>query len=299
MRSSVWLNRQALGTGSAAVAAMLALLTPSIAGAEVEGRSGAQNQVEDFIRGTGVASGTTPVARWVRPVCPRVLGLQAEATRVAEARMRATAERIGAEVAPEPCDSNIVVTFAQDAAGVVQEVRRISGRTLADVPRERMDDLLNSEAPIRWWYVTQIRGRYGEGERNPGVGGQGRAQTGAPPSYAFEGDMMHYDSSLISTFQTRVMTSASVLVDLNAVMGRRLTDVIDYATLVALAEIRSPDYAGPGSVLGMFGSSDRPAGLTAQDEAFLRAFYRLPLDRQASRHRGQLTREMTAAQTGD
>jgi hypothetical protein len=46
---------------------------------------------------------------------------------------------------------------------------------------------------------------------------------------------------------------------------------------------------------------DMPAnmrGLTDWDMAFLRGLYRLPLDRQARRHRGILVREMVGFQTG-
>jgi hypothetical protein len=47
----------------------------------------------------------------------------------------------------------------------------------------------------------------------------------------------------------------------------------------------------------LFGSETPPRELTGQDKAFLLALYRLPLDRQALRHRGLLVREMVAAQT--
>ena len=60
--------------GSAALA-----FWPSAAGAVppsdppiiVSGRE-LRDRVTDFVRGTGVARGDTPAARWVDPVCPRV-----------------------------------------------------------------------------------------------------------------------------------------------------------------------------------------------------------------------------------
>jgi hypothetical protein len=43
----------------------------------------------------------------------------------------------------------------------------------------------------------------------------------------------------------------------------------------------------------MFQSNPPPRDLTPQDTAFLRALYRMPLDREAMRHRGQLVNDMT------
>ncbi len=301
MRSSIRLHSVRLGASFLISVAALVMI-PGSAAAQPAPDSVVRERVVDFIRGTGVARGETPAARWVDPVCPRVLGLQDNAARIVEARIRRVAADAGAELAPEPCNSNIVVTFAADAGGVVREVHRMRGRVFSDLPPDRRDHLLNSDAPVRWWHFTETRGRYGEGDREPGVSGQGQPASYSADDtmkYAFEGDTMQYDSSLISTFAQRAIESASVVIDLDHVMGRRLEDVAEYAALVALSEIRSGDYASEDSVLGMFGSRDRNGGLTAQDEAFLRALYRLPLDRQASRHRGMLAREMMASRTGD
>ena len=71
----------------------------------------------------------------------------------------------------------------------------------------------------------------------------------------------------------RALVSAGVVIDQNRVMGMRLRALADYAALVALAEIRSQDFSGQGSVLNLFDPQGAPAGITAQDMAFLRALY--------------------------
>lgn len=250
-----------------------------------------------FVRGTGVASGETPAARWIDPVCPRVIGLRDVAAKAAEARIRRVAAEAGAQVAPEGCNSNLVVTFTSDAAGVTQAVYRLEPRQFSQVARGRRDALLNGSQPVRWWYSTETRGRDGERERQPGTSGQGQADNHGSmnSSYAFEGDTMRYDSSLISTHSQRALVAASVIVDLDSIMGMDLNAVAAYAALVGLAEIRNPDFVPQGSILGLFVSASRPAGLTGQDRAFLRALYRLQMDREAVRHRGSLVREMAEA----
>ena len=262
-----------------------------------------RNSAERFIQGTGVASGTTPAARWVDPVCPRVLGLSDQGARAAEARIRTIAAQVGAEVAPEPCDSNIVVTFAPDAGSVVREIHRRSPRRLAQLSPTRLDALLSGSAPVRWWYAAEVRGRHGERARQmPGTQGQNSAPSGEMGGgSSFGGDaatLLHYENSIVSTLSQRVLVSASVVIDQDEVLGKRLDAVAAYAALVALAEIRSGDFAPEGSILNLFAASRAPRELTAQDTAFLQALYRLPLDREARRHRGLLVGGRVSAQTG-
>ena len=103
---------------------------------------------------------------------------------------------------------------------------------------------------------------------------------------------------MISTMTARVLTSATVIVDLRLVEGRPLAAIADYAALVALAEIRPNDPSPSGSVLAMFDAGGRPE-FTDWDRAFIAALYRIPLDRMGRRHRGLLVRELVAAANGE
>ena len=265
----------------------------------------ARERATQFVRTTGVASGQTPTARWVDPVCPRVIGIQDEAARSAEARIRAIAELAGTPVAGEPCDSNLVVSFAPNPASVVREIGRRAPGQLAQVAQDDRDALLNGDAPIRWWYRTELRERHGglqqdnstlAGGTTPSThdgSGAGTGIAGGVPS------LMHYESSVLSTLTQRALTSATVVIDQDRVMGLPLNTLAAYAALVGLAEIRKGDAAPEGSILSLFGAQPRPQRLTTGDMAFLRALYRMPLDREANRHRGTLVHDMTAALEGD
>ena len=295
-------RKQNAGIAAIGICALLATFGLPAAGASATDRDDdARARSIAFVRGTGVASGETPAARWIDPVCPRVIGLREDATRAAEAIIRRVAAEAGAEVAPQGCNSNLVVTFTSDAAGLTREVYRLEPRQFSQVTRGHRESLLNGAQPIRWWYAAETRGRDGEGEREPGTSGQGIADNhgGMDVGYRFEGDTMRYDSSLISTYSQRALVAASVIVDLDSIMGMNLNAVAAYAALVGLAEIRNPDFAPSGSILGLFNTSERPNGLTGQDRAFLRALYRLPMDREADRHRGGLIRDMSLASSGD
>lgn len=265
----------------------------------------AREQAAAFVRSTGVAASETPAARWLDPVCPRVLGLTQEGARSAENVMRAIAIQAGAQVAPEPCDSNIVVIFTANAAALVREIDRREPRRFAELDSTERQALLQGSAPIRWWHTSEVRDMSG------GNGGQQRTSQAAsvPATQAGSGagsdltanvpTMTRYSNSIISTYAQRGLLSATVVVDQNAVMGRRLGAIAAYAALVALAEIRSLESGPPGSILGLFGSQNPPSRLTAQDIGFLRTLYRMPLDRQARYHRGTLVAGMASATSGE
>lgn len=259
----------------------------------------AHRQAVEFVRATGVAPGMQQAARWADPVCPRVLGLQDEYARIVETRMRRIATEAGVAVARQPCDTNIAVSFVGDAGAMVRRIAQRSPRRLAEVPVTDRDTLIEGVAPIRWWYSTDITTREGIAARavpNGFTGGEG-AEGGGSMLPASVPTTLQYNSSVISTQGVRVLRTATVIVDVDAVEGMTLDAVTDYVGMVAFAEIRARVPAPAGSVLALFEPEAPTAGLTERDRTFLSALYRLPLDRQARSQRGFLVRELTEGET--
>jgi hypothetical protein len=258
-----------------------------------------------FVQGTGVASGERPVARWVDPVCLNVIGISDRHAGLVAERVKRIAAAAGVPIARGNCQNNVAVVFTGDAGETVREVERRAPRRLEEVTGETRRRLVDGNAPIRWWYTTQPRSRHNmrASTNSPGfAAGEGSGAEGAsgPGSggSALAGDipnLYHYNSSLISTQAVRALVSASVIVDVNAMDRMPLEAVAAYVAMVAFAEIRENDFSAPGSIMGMFENSPTAArGLTEWDMAFLRALYRLPLDRDARRHRGILVRDLLA-----
>lgn len=252
-----------------------------------------------FVKATGVAAGETPAARWTAPICPEVIGLEDIGKRAAEAKIRRVAAAAGADVASEGCKRNIIVSFTSDGGAVAREIVDREPRRVANLSPQARSAVLNGAAPVRWLYTTETRARHGGEQTMASNAGESGPAThdGSGGGSAIGGGLMHYESSIISTLTNRVLTSAIVIIDTDEAMGRRLDALAAYAALVALAEIRNADAAPVGSILSLFESSAPPRDLTTQDLAFLRALYRLPLDRQAMQHRGQLVHGITGALT--
>ena len=243
------------------------------------------------MRGTGVAAGLRPAARWIDPVCPRAIGVAPEIAALVVARVRAAAIAAGAKVAEAKCRPNLTVSFVDDAADVARRVAKRQPRQFADIAMPDRRALIEGDAPVRWWYITELRGKDGErleGNQPPFVTIDG----GTPGQQLPGGTNASYlalpGNSLVSTQVARTILRATVLVDANRATGARLDAVADYAAFVGLAEVRPDPDPQPGSILGLFTGTDAPAALTEWDRRFLRQVYRIKLDRQARQHRSSL-----------
>jgi hypothetical protein len=249
-----------------------------------------------FVRATGIASGRIPAARWVSPVCLKVAGLAPEQVKRVEERMKAIAASAEVRIGRPGCETNVLVFFTQDAGAFVREVARRSPNRLAEVPRDAREALVGGDAPVRWWYSTQVQSSHGMGETEQTFNTSGDAVMGVGVRTQMSGGAIsHYDSSVVSTQVRRALHGATVVVDADKVGGRSLEAIASFAAMVAFAEIRRADVPVQSSILSLFDAPAPPIDLTAQDLAFLRALYRLPLDREAVQHRGELVRGITEA----
>lgn len=264
----------------------------------------ARRRADAFVRAIGAVSSLRPAARWEEPVCPRVLGLSERQTSQVEDRVRAVARAVGVPLAAAPCRGNIVVTFTDDAAGVVRDVAKRSASALAQTTRPERDALLAGTDPVRWWYKWGKRGRYGLS-----LAGSAPPITTSDPGATVPivipvgeddgGANMQYSSSMISTQAQRVLRSATVVIDVTAVKGVPLDAIASYAALVSLAEIKVREPLPNGSILSLFTSGRGLIEPTQNDLAFLSSLYRLPLDRDGKAHRGMLVRDIAASQLGE
>lgn len=250
--------------------------------------------LKEFVRELGVANSERPAARWVDPVCPTVTGLAPAHAAIVELRVRKIARNVGARTAGKRCKPNIVIAFSGDGGALARAIRARAPTRLSEVPVTNRPDLFDGKAPIRWWYSTEARDSSGIAASSilpPWTAGNSAAGGSVLPMNDSSTSSNHYNSSLISTQMMRALQSATVLIDANLAEGQSLSSIADYAALVALAEIQLG--ARPAnSVLSLFSNPDAPTRMSVRDEAFLKALYRLPLDRRARQQRARLVNDM-------
>jgi hypothetical protein len=253
---------------------------------------------QEFVRRTGIARGTEPAARWADPVCPQVVGLAAPFAEVVEARLRAAAGKAGLKLAGKSCTATMTVIFVEDAVRFMNSLSLRSSQRLRDVAGADLGTLLNGRAPIRWFYLSEARNTDGDrphGGTQPGVGIDGAF--GGIPTPEGATNLSPRRSGFVSTQVKRALTNATVVVDVKGVEGLPLTAVADYAALVGFAEVRPSEPPPAGSILSLLAPEARVRELTDWDLALLRTLYRMPMDRQARRHRGALVKALVSDRT--
>ena len=245
-----------------------------------------RREAQAFVRAVGVTD--LPVARWIEPVCPKVVGVAPAIAERVIRRIGAVAGQVGVRMARGACDGNLMISFTTDAGAVVKQIASRLPDSFKDLDMAERAALQRGSAPIRWWHVTQMRTK--DGMRDMGNEVPPSARLDGPGGVPLAGDVhQQYRSSFASTQMIRVLRAATIVVDVNKAEGTPLDSVIDLAALVGLAEIRPGAEPPPNSILALY-ERDGPKQLTQLDLNFLTALYRLPLDRTAIAHRGLLVK---------
>ncbi len=262
----------------------------------------ARQRAVDFVRSTGVANGQKQVARWVVPVCIKVIGVStAQSARVVD-QMLAIAREANVPVAKLDCEPNLTVSFAADAGQIVRQIHKKKPHQFQELDRTERERLLNGHDPVRWWYATQMLDREGMQGNNisaPWVGTGGGAGAGGGSGGGNSlgqisldgGDFMstnqYTSGSNVRTPTIRSLYGATVIVDAPSAGKTPIDAIAAYAAMVAFAEMDS-DAPPPDSILGLFQTLSIESSLTDWDLAFLKSLYRMPLDRRSRIQRGHL-----------
>ena len=257
----------------------------------------ARQRAVDFVKRTGVAHGQQQVARWVVPVCIKVIGLSTPQTARVEDLMLRIAREANVPVAGPSCEPNLTVSFAPDARQVVRHVRSRKPRQFDEMSRAEKEQLLNGGAPVRWWYATQMLDRDGVKANNisapwlTGGGmeaqGQGAGPVSLPLNDGVTATQQYNSGSHVRTPTVRSLYGATVVVDAPTAGDTSIDALAAYAAMVAFAEMNAS--APPSdSILSLFQPGSAETSLTDWDLAFLKSLYRMPLDRRSRIQRGHL-----------
>jgi hypothetical protein len=248
-------------------------------------------QAAEFVRRIGFATGHRPAARWADPVCPAAYGIAPAHAALVVAKLRRVAAEAGIEAEPPGCKPNLAVVFAADGSMQARDMARRLPSLFEEVDPVAKERLFKGAGPIRWWYSTQERGTDGRHSSSDSpYGGTTNGRTKF---------LSKFHSSIVSTEVIRAIHCAVVVVDVNRASGRTLDTVSAYAALVAFAEISPREPPPDRSILGLFNGTPAPVrDLTEWDMTFLKALYRMPLDREARMHRGLLTQALVKRRGG-
>lgn len=248
-----------------------------------------RDRARAFVADSGVANGEQAVARWVDPMCVKVIGPERAIARAVEARVRKIAATAAVPLAAAPCRANALIAFVANGPAAMRHIAAKRSSSLMDVAPRDHAALVEGIAPARWWYSVQARSSDGEpASATSGPTVRMERVSGELPGNMNTTFQKVSGSSFVNTQSMRAIYSANVILDVNQMEGFGLGSVADFAAFVLLAEVRPLKGEKPDSILGLFGK-DGQRSLTEWDATFLSELYRLPLNRSGRRQRQMLT----------
>jgi hypothetical protein len=227
-----------------------------------------KKQTLNFVRTVPDTAEQIQFSRRDDPFCIKIVGIDLAYHDLIRKKIRETATVARApKEAPEGCRPNIHIVFSKDGDALMAAFKRRYSAIISAQPLGKIDELMQSKKPVRWWYAI-------EGRRTGNV------------------------ASLISTGYEIDLKSTVIIVDISQSNGYPLESVASYISMIAFAQIKGSnvDIDSNLSILGMFNDT-RPRitalrNLTIWDRAYLHALYNMPADRPIWQQRKRLSGAM-------
>jgi hypothetical protein len=229
-----------------------------------------------------------PVAKFLYPVCVKVLGLAAPDAEAIAQRIRAHARDFGIGSDDNPdCIPTVRVAFMAPDAGSSERWLSADSPSIAHLAEYQREQVLSEAGPVRAWNRVAVRDVNGRAFRVR-LGDQLRF-----PEYA---EVEAFNSS--DPIVTTEITGAAVLISREAAHGFTLAQLADYATVRTLIGTSAPSEDGAiaaPTILTLFTDAEPPAEMTSFDRALVAELYNASRNSSARRVYNDIAR--AAAQT--
>lgn len=254
----------------------------------VTGRS-PEEAVRDFVAEVGAAPNDANLARWGDTVCVGVYNLAPRYAQDLIDRVSLIGAAIGIEPGEPGCKPNVLIMADQNTDELVDRLVRDHLRKFlppdtddANLGRAALEKFKYSEAPVRWWQVSQTV----------------LADTGEAIA---RGDTVRVRGSgrLVSNVRQDI-SHILIILDANRIGTISFGSLSDYVAMMALAQIDADaDTQGYPTILNLFAMNgpNRTQRMTQWDLDYLTALYETPGDAANSgREANRIARKMLQEQ---
>jgi hypothetical protein len=234
-----------------------------------------ERQVSAFVSGIAVAPYEESLANWQAsvPLCPLVAGMPRDDGEYMLARISIIAKAAGAPLAGEHCKPNLFVVVTSQVDALFKAWGRRDPNMFGEMfgGGTVVHKFLHSSTPVRAFYNASLYNSDG----TPLGGGDSQGS-------GFESETrwnLRAEATRIQFNDVRNLASVIVIIDGPRAKGVTFGQLAAYVAMIGLAEIRIDARPGdaPSSILRLFAGSGKaaPPGLSAWDEAFLKALYHI------------------------
>lgn len=233
-------------------------------------------QISNFLDAVTLPEANMKVSRWNKEVCVSVVNMRNDAAQYMVDRVSQVAMDLGLKPGEPGCKANVTIIAALDAKdvsrGLVSRYRHVFRPDMTNASRNRaaLRRFVETDAAVRWWHISILM----ESNTN-----QAAVRLPGDEPAMVEGSF----SRLRSELRTDI-ASAIIVLDIEKMRDLNLTQIADYAAMVALSQLDlDADFAGYDSILAL--ENDRQiAGLTEWDMTYLKALYSAELTSVQKRH---------------
>lgn len=225
-------------------------------------RATVERDVGTFVNAVAIKPGSESLARWQLqiPLCPLVAGMSKNDGEYILARVSKIAAAAGAPLAPENCKGNFYIIATADPDGIIKAWSKRDVRMFGDEADQGGTTIREFTAanPVHVWYNTEMYSVDGTPLGNL----EGRVNQGAI-------------ASKLEINGYRALSSIIAIIDVRRMKGVNFAQVASYVAMVGLVQMRpQANVRDAPTILNLFsGESKGPPGLTAWDDAFLKAVY--------------------------
>lgn len=225
-----------------------------------------------YVRTIGAAPAGRLSPLWRRPVCIRVIEMDAEHATFLTARIETVAQAVGLETDGSPtCRPDISIYASSDPAALATSLIEAAPRRFQPASRSvslggaALEVFRTSSAPIRWWQVSlPVMADTGQPAM---IEGTGETRDPMARSVAIR------NGSRLTGNVRDDLAGITIIMDTRKLAEAPFGAVSDYVALVALAPV-DPRVSTTGfdTVLNLFDDPD-VTGLTPTDQDYLFALY--------------------------
>jgi len=244
--------------------------------------------IADFVQSFAASARMTgKLARWMKPVCPRVIGLPPNFMKFIAERIKTTAIAVGAPVDDSArCSPNIQIVFSTEPQALLDDIRRKSPDLLGYFDNQsQIDQVAIVSRPIQAWYMTQtvdLRGNVQVDSPHHGGGLEIYFSPKLPPLVIPHASAAAVTGSRLGDGLRSGFHHILIVANPDALKAYEMGPLGDYIALLALSQPEVQVSCRPLPSIANLFSRDCPGtadSLTANDLGYLKGLYRMSPDR--------------------
>lgn len=268
------IRKLVLATFLAAAAAGPALTQPtdSTDRVVIDGKR-IEDAVRDFVAEVGDAPTGKNLARWDGTICTGAVNITEQYAQRLIDQVSAVALAIGLEIGEPGCKPNVLILASTDGDALAKQLVKDHFKAFLppdtegnDLGRKALRAFENSDAPVRWWHVTQTI----------------NVDTGQ--AIVLGKEVTVRSSGRLRNSIREDMSHVVIVLDTSRIGAVSIASLADYISMIALAQVDADaDTREYKSILNLFASDDRTARMTQWDLDYLVALHSARAD---SKRRG-------------